>query len=143
MVQIVGTHLTNTAARGGGRLKRTLQAEELIGWVLHQGAGGDAGVEVIGGDFNDTPGSPTIGALLSKGARDAWTGAEPGLTGLRGSVTDADNAADERIDYIFLLGAGAAVQRAEPFLDHPFPRAGGGVLWASDHIGVMAWLKLR
>jgi len=37
----------------------------------------------------------------------------------------------------------AVVQWARPFLDMPFPRQGGDVLWASDHIGALASIGLR
>ena len=146
-VTIIGTHLTNTGARAGGRLKRTLQAEELAAWAV--GGAAATTVVIIGGDFNDDPGSPTIRALAAARARDAWAFAAQGgqemgrgLTGLSRTVTDADDAADERIDYIFLLGNRASVAWARPFLDHPFARSGGGVLWASDHVGVTAGVQI-
>jgi endonuclease/exonuclease/phosphatase family metal-dependent hydrolase len=140
---VIGTHLTNTDARRRGTLVRTLQARELAAWA------GGASLTIIGGDFNSPPGSPPIRALLDAGAQDVWeaaaaagSAAGPGLTALGGTVIDPKDGADERIDYLFLLGTGAVVESARPFLDRPFPRAGGGVLWASDHIGVLARFRL-
>ena len=66
-----------------------------------------------------------------------------GLTALTGTVTDPADRAEERIDYIFVLGPGMDVTGARAFLDRPFPREGGGVLWASDHVGVLAGVRVR
>jgi endonuclease/exonuclease/phosphatase family metal-dependent hydrolase len=141
---VIGTHLTNTEARRRGALVRTLQAQELATW-----AGGAAAHTIIGGDFNAAPGSLPILALIGVGVRDAWVSAAGksaaglGRTGLNGTVTDPNDSADERIDYIFLLGDGAEVETVEPFLDRPSPREAGGVLWASDHVGVLARIRVR
>lgn len=140
-IEIVGTHLTNTAARQTGKLKRTTQAEELVAW-LRSGPRDEPALRAVGGDFNATPASDTIRAMLASGARDAWSEG-PGFTALSGSLTDPNAAADARIDYLFVQGDRAEVQSARPFLDRPFPRQGGGVLWASDHIGVLASIRLR
>jgi endonuclease/exonuclease/phosphatase family metal-dependent hydrolase len=140
-VEIVGTHLTNTEARRKGRLKRTLQAEELAAWFRSEQED-EPVLRVIGGDFNDTPGSDTVRSMLASGARDAWSEG-PGFTALSGSLTDPNAAADARIDYLFVHGRAASVERARPFLGMPFPRQGDGALWASDHIGVQASIRLR
>jgi endonuclease/exonuclease/phosphatase family metal-dependent hydrolase len=148
---IVSTHLTNTEARRGRALKRTLQARELAGWL---GTSGGPGLSIIGGDFNDIPDSSTVRAMLDSGAVDAWVSVRKGgaagaanegagPTGLSGTVTDPTDVADDRIDYIFVKSGTAVVTRAAPFLDHPFARDGGGVLWASDHIGVLARIEPR
>ncbi len=140
---VIGTHLTNTDARRRRTLVRTLQARQLAAWT------GRTGLTIIGGDFNSTPGTPPILAMIEAGAGDAWAGAVAGgsaaglgLTALNGTVTDPKDAAEERIDYLFLFGPGAVVESARPFLDHWFPRNGGGVLWASDHIGVLARVRV-
>jgi endonuclease/exonuclease/phosphatase family metal-dependent hydrolase len=140
-IEVVGTHLTNTEARRKGRLKRTMQAKELAAWLLsvHED---EPMLRVIGGDFNDTPGSDTVQAMLASGARDVWSEG-PGFTAVSGSLTDPHAVADARIDYLFVHGRAAFVEWARSFLGMPLPRQGGGVLWSSDHIGVLASIGLR
>lgn len=142
---VIATHLTNTDARRPGGLVRTLQARELADWVRTTD-----GPVIIGGDFNSAPGSEPILAMILAGARDARASAEDagtasgsGLTGLTGTVTDPGDRAEERIDYIFLSGPGMDVDGVEPFLDRPSARKAGGVLWASDHVGVLARIHVR
>jgi len=142
---VIATHLTNTEARRHGRLVRTLQARELSAWARAAGL-----PVIIGGDFNSAPDSEPILAMTAAGARDAWAEAAavgaatgPGLTALAGTVTDPADRAEERIDYIFLLWPGVDVTGARPFLDRPFAREAGGVLWASDHVGVLAGIRVR
>lgn len=137
-VEIVGTHLTNTEARGGGRLKRSLQAEELVSWLR---GFGPAEAIIVGGDFNDGPDSATVRTILDAGGHDAWDvpGTQgPGFTALDGTVRDADDRADQRIDYLFVFGDRVAIRGAVPFLDRPGRGIDGRPLWASDHVGVMA-----
>jgi endonuclease/exonuclease/phosphatase family metal-dependent hydrolase len=140
-IEVVGTHLTNTEARRKGRLKRTMQAKELAAWLLsvHED---EPMLRVIGGDFNDTPGSDTVQAMLASGARDVWSEG-PGFTAVSGSLTDPHAVADARIDYLFVHGRAAFVEWARSFLGMPLPQQGGGVLWSSDHIGVLASIGLR
>jgi endonuclease/exonuclease/phosphatase family metal-dependent hydrolase len=123
-IEVVSTHLTNTGARRGGRLVRELQAEELARWLGKTKAAGQVGL-VVGGDFNDTPGSRTVREILASGARDAWV--EAGAA-----------AAPRRIDYIFVGGPSLRAESAAAFLGKPRPRSTGGVLRASDHVGVLA-----
>ncbi len=145
VLEVVGTHLTNTGARCGGRLRRTMQAGELAALLAGTG-GGPAVVRVVGGDFNDLPGSDTIRALTSAGLRDSWleAGQEgPGFTSLDGHLRDPGATAHARIDYIFVGGPGARVKDARPFLGAPGQGADGAALWASDHVGVAAVILLR
>lgn len=142
---VIATHLTNTDARRHGELVRTLQARELSGWAREEES-----PVIIGGDFNSAPGSPPILAMTAAGGRDAWalaaaagSASGPGLTSLTGSVTDPADRAEERIDYIFVLGQRLTVAGARQFLDRPSPRSTGGVLWASDHVGVLAEIQGR
>ena len=76
-IEIVSTHLTNTAARCQGKLVRTMQARELALW-LEAGRSSEGAAQVVGGDFNDTPGSDTVRALAGSGFRDAWVEAGQG-----------------------------------------------------------------
>jgi endonuclease/exonuclease/phosphatase family metal-dependent hydrolase len=141
-VSVVGTHLTNTDARRGADLVRTLQARELAAWM---GAGPPARAVVLGGDFNSVPGSPTIAALLAAGGLDLWAafGAGDGRTGLNGTVRDPSDRAVERIDYLFTFGVPEdARATVTSFLPGPGTNSGGSALWASDHIGVRAVIDL-
>lgn len=141
-VDVVSTHLTNTDARCRGVLVRTFQARELVRW-LDPGAAAQTAALVVGGDFNDVPGSATIHALTDAGLRDAWVEAGalgPGLTSIGGALRDPFARAVQRIDYIFVRGA--SVQAARLFLDSPGCGADGGTLWASDHLGVCAVIGL-
>ncbi len=144
-LEIVGTHLTNTGARCGGRLRRALQAAELAS-CLAEGMADPSAIRVIGGDFNDVPGSDTIRALTEAGLRDAWVESRqggPGLTSLEGHLRDTRASPGARIDYLFVGGARASVREARLFLDGPGLGGDGGALWASDHIGVSAVIRLR
>jgi endonuclease/exonuclease/phosphatase family metal-dependent hydrolase len=118
-----------------------MQAEELAAWLLSVQED-EPMLRVIGGDFNDTPGSDTVQAMLASGARDVWREGT-GFTALSGSLTDPHAVADARIDYLFVHARAASAEWARPFLGMPLPRKGGGVLWASDHIGVLASIRLR
>jgi endonuclease/exonuclease/phosphatase family metal-dependent hydrolase len=141
-LDVVSTHLTNTRARCRGALVRTLQARELVRW-LETGAAAAPAALVVGGDFNDVPGSDTIRALTEAGLGDAWAEAgqgAAGLTSLAGPIRDSSARAMQRIDYLFVRSV--AVEGAQPFLDSPGRGADGGALWASDHSGVAAAIRL-
>jgi endonuclease/exonuclease/phosphatase family metal-dependent hydrolase len=140
-ITVVGTHLTNTEARRGATRVRTLQARELAAWIT---AGPPAWAVVLGGDFNDVPGSPTIGAILTAGGIDLWAafGMGDGLTGLNGTVRDPSDNADERIDYLFTFGRANAPAVVSSFLPGPGIDSKGTILWTADHIGVRAVIDL-
>ncbi len=144
-VAVVGTHLTNTEARMADGLVRTRQARELIAWIAGEAPGSLA---IVGGDFNDVPGSATIQAMRAAGARDAWAEAAgqaralgSGLTALNGTVRDPEDFPEDRIDYIFLFGGTLEVQNAAAFLSAPLRDSAGRALWASDHVGVRVELS--
>jgi endonuclease/exonuclease/phosphatase family metal-dependent hydrolase len=149
-VAVIGTHLTNTEARIAGQLTRALQAQELVRWIEADSGGTNEMLSILGGDFNDSPGSSTIRQILATGARDAWSeaasaarGAGEGRTGLNGNVRDPGDIAEERIDFLFVFGANVTVESASLFLDAVSLDSSGLPLWASDHIGVRAELALR
>jgi endonuclease/exonuclease/phosphatase family metal-dependent hydrolase len=73
-IEVVSTHLTNTGARRKGRLVRELQAEELARWLAKMEAAGQDEC-IVGGDFNDSPDSHTVQAMLAAGARDGRSSA--------------------------------------------------------------------
>ena len=114
------------------------------------------GPAILAGDFNAVPDDPSILALQDAGFVDALAAAgdatctvagDPGCTSSTRPLSgNAGNGARRRIDYIWLLPAAkreVAVERAALFLNEPVNLADGGLLWASDHIGVQALLRLE
>ena len=114
------------------------------------------GPAILAGDFNAEPDDPSILALQDAGFVDALAAAgdatcavagDPGCTSSTRPLSgNAENGTRRRIDYIWLLpGAkrAVAVERAALFLNEPVNLADGGWLWASDHIGVQALLRLE
>lgn len=134
-VRFVTTHL-ELAGTPEAAAVQLAQAQEL--------ADGPAAVEgpvVAVGDFNATPGSRTYQALIDAGFTDAWPADEPGPTCChRFPLDDPDDRLRRRIDLVLLRGGVEPVHadrvghRPEDFRD--------GV-WASDHAGVVAELRLR
>ena len=135
------THLTNS----GDATKNAAQAQALADWIASRPRELPA---VLMGDFNAEEGSATID-LLTERFVDVFRAFDPGGPGhtcCQDAVTDAQPAEErKRIDYLFLVPAEAfAGQAAEArvFLDEPFELADGSALWASDHFGVVAALRL-
>jgi endonuclease/exonuclease/phosphatase family metal-dependent hydrolase len=95
------------------------------------------------GDFNAVESDPAIQVLTDQNAfLDAFRLANPTAPGFTdGQELDAPRATvEERIDYVFLvpgLAAPGRVVSSRVVLDRPRHRD-GGVLWASDHYGVLA-----
>ena len=113
------------------------------------------GPTILTGDFNAEPDDPSIQAMRDAGFVDALTAGggatsavagDPGCTSSTRPLSDnAENRALRRIDYIWLLPGAkreVTVERAALFLNEPGELADGGLLWASDHIGVQALLRL-
>jgi endonuclease/exonuclease/phosphatase family metal-dependent hydrolase len=120
-------------------------------WIAGRG-----GHVVLLGDFNDTPDSSSVRFLtgrqslhdLSVAYQDAWTAQHPAEAGHTFSPTNPLVVAGEmplergrRIDYIMVRsgshGPTLDVAGCRLVLDEPI----GGV-WASDHFGVLAELRL-
>ncbi len=116
----------------------------------------ETGPAILAGDFNAEPDDPSMLALRDAGFVDALAAAgdatcavagDPGCTSSTRPLSDnAENRARRRIDYIWLLPGtkrDVTVERAALFLNEHLKPADGGLLWASDHIGVRALLRLE
>jgi len=143
-IDLFSTHLTNLEDVEGEDLVRTLQARELAEEII-PGRGNSHPV-IVGGDFNDPPGSDTILEMTGAGAVDMFAEARPGEDGFTSfadpfDLTDPLAETVERIDYLFMLDPGGTVSDSILFLDQARdidPGPGESWLWASDHVGVRA-----
>jgi endonuclease/exonuclease/phosphatase family metal-dependent hydrolase len=99
---------------------------------------------IVGGDFNAEEGSQEIRLLTEvKGWIDSFRHLNSEAAGYTWgqALTSAVATAGSRIDFLFSVPAGT--ERWEPchsrlILDRSFPEARDGVLWASDHYGVLS-----
>jgi endonuclease/exonuclease/phosphatase family metal-dependent hydrolase len=99
---------------------------------------------IVGGDFNAEEGSHEIRLLTEvKGWIDSFRHLNSEAAGYTWgqALTSAAATAGSRIDFLFSVPA--REERWEPchsrlILDRSFPEARGGVLWASDHYGVLS-----
>ncbi len=140
------SHLTDRPECIDGVAVRTMQARELAGWAA---AGSGAETVILAGDFNDLPDSETIAGLKRAGFIDLHEafGRGPGYTNDR---NDIDLNAEipthnQRIDYLMMRqasGEAAEVTEVGLFADRPHREGDGTWLWRSDHIGVVATLRL-
>lgn len=147
-VSFVTTHFHWSPTRQGSECRRR-QAEQLLAWL----GGGDErdGRVVLVGDFNAVPGGATV-ALLKQRFRSAFEvahGSEPEWTHPTPlyRAVDAEKAFGVpvldphgvAIDYVF-VGAGIGVERCELAWDRP--SAGEPYLYPSDHLGLVADLRV-
>lgn len=103
---------------------------------------------VFAGDLNSLPGEPAVLALEEAGFVDLAESAGLVCEGLGDAGCTADTIplgqpgrrADERIDYIWQRGGEPENASVAMFLDQPF-ELGDGVLWGSDHIGLLATIR--
>jgi endonuclease/exonuclease/phosphatase family metal-dependent hydrolase len=111
-----------------------------------------AAIQIVSGDLNATPGSPTVTLLADAGFADGWlasglaecdptTGA--GCTGDRPRPENALDGLDvttgrytERIDYILIRPATRCDVVSKPMFAEPLETPIAGLYWASDHAGV-------
>jgi len=142
------THLTDRNEQSEGLAIRVMQARELLEWV--QRTSRPENPVLMGGDFNDVPGSDTIQALTANGFIDLHhaAGIGPGYTNDRNDLDiEGDEACpNQRIDYIFFRPGRQrrfAIKTVQLFLDRPSAEPGGRWLWASDHFGVLARLEVE
>jgi len=147
MLDFFVSHLTDRPECIDGAAVRTLQARELARWALEGSAPGTT--VVLAGDFNDAPGSETIANLKRAGFVDLHEafGSGPGFTNDRDDIDlSAERAThNQRIDYLMVRPAGGRaleVVEVGPFADRPHRQSDGTWLWPSDHIGVIATLRL-
>ncbi len=141
------SHLTDRPECIDGVAVRTMQARELAEWAL-RGSAPETTV-ALAGDFNDVPGSETIAHLKRAGFVDLHEafGSGPGYTNDRDDIdlSAARATHNQRIDYLMLRpanGCAPAVVEAGPFAERPQRQSDGTWLWPSDHIGVIATLRL-
>jgi endonuclease/exonuclease/phosphatase family metal-dependent hydrolase len=126
---------------------RTIQACELAQWAA-AGSGSETTV-ILAGDFNDVPGSATIASFKHAGFIDLHEAFGSGL-GYTNDRDDIDVGAErathnQRIDYLMMRpasGRAPEVVEVGPFAGRPHRESDGTWLWPSDHIGVMAILRL-
>ncbi|MGH8013192.1 MAG: endonuclease/exonuclease/phosphatase family protein [Candidatus Binataceae bacterium] len=142
------THLTDRGERSdNGASIRCLQARELAAWINQRS--GDEVTAVVAGDFNDLPESEAVMAMSHAGFVDVYAvaGKPPGYTN---DSYDLDlesprGSHNQRIDFIFARpphGGGLNVSEARLFIDEPHREPENKWLWPSDHIGVVATLRL-
>lgn len=126
---------------------RAAQAAEIAG-VL-----GTAPRAVVMGDLNDEPGSLLYDVLVDDAELlDVWAELRPGAKGFTAphpyTLDDRVPQFDRRIDHIMVRGIPTPSGRLQGsitlFGDHPSERVAGsdGVIWPSDHAGVIASLLI-
>ena len=104
---------------------------------------------MLAGDFNDVAGSETIACFKRAGFIDLHEafGSGPGYTNDRDDIDlNAERAThNQRIDYLMMRPP----ERRDPdvpevrlFAERPHRESDGTWLWPSDHIGVIATLRL-
>lgn len=100
------------------------------------------------GDFNADESAPAITFLTGPiGLVDVFRRANPDTPGLTvwQRIDAPAPTVFRRVDYVFLLDGIAVtgrVRSSRVVLDTPQPRPSGGVLWPSDHYGVVAEVDL-
>ncbi|MCH8902088.1 MAG: endonuclease/exonuclease/phosphatase family protein [Chloroflexi bacterium] len=129
------------------------EIERVLAFIEETRSG--TGPVILAGDFNATPDDPAIQALLAAGFVDVLVAGgdatcegvgDPGCTS--GTPPLGDNPeilTSRRIDYIFILPGtefSLDARQASLFLNAPATLDDGGLLWASDHIGVQTLLEL-
>ena len=139
-----------------GTLSNECNAIEVIAALDAQREG--AVLQVVSGDLNARPGSPTLTKLETAGFVDAWLAAgEPecdeannrGCTGGRDRPENAldgldvaDGRYSSRIDYVLARPASGCTLEAaaEPFVTEPLGEPFRGLYWPTDHGGLLAEL---
>jgi endonuclease/exonuclease/phosphatase family metal-dependent hydrolase len=154
LIDVYNVHLEGTGAViEQDEAETTAEIENVIAFIEETRSG--TGPVILAGDFNAEPGDPSIQRLIEAGFIDVIAEAgdpqcdapgDPGCTNSTIPLGDnPDNMADQRIDYVFVLPGeevGVQVREARLFLNEPVDLGGGRLLWASDHIGVLARLEL-
>lgn len=133
---VYGTHLHHT--REGGAI-RAEQVADLLAFVDSTRSGGAL---VLAGDFNCEPGSPELAPVEAR-FRNAFEAVHPGVSGAAAATMNpALGAAPVAIDHVFVPHEGKV--RLEPVEARIlFRDAGPDSVWASDHFGVLARLRVR
>lgn len=103
---------------------------------------------VVMGDFNTAEDAPALGAFLDYGFVDLFRAANPGTPGptVWQRIHEPVSTVLRRVDYVLLRpggGLAADVVTSRIVLNTPGRHADGGVLWPSDHYGVLAEVRFR
>jgi endonuclease/exonuclease/phosphatase family metal-dependent hydrolase len=142
------THLTDcTEQGGGGETVRLGQALELRRWIDATSSPDVA--TIVAGDFNALPESEPVLAFTRIGFIDIWAAAG-NVGGYTNDSEDIDLEScaashNQRVDYLFCRpprGQELILSEVRLFLDNAHREPDGRYLWPSDHIGVMARLRL-
>jgi endonuclease/exonuclease/phosphatase family metal-dependent hydrolase len=132
---VLSVHLT--AASGAGRLGQIEALTRVVAATPH------AHPVIVGGDFNAEEHSHEIRGLTEiAGWIDSFRHLNPDASGHTWgqSLAAAAATAGRRIDFLFSAPAGGEhwdPRHSRLVLDRAFPELRDGVLWASDHYGVL------
>ena len=107
-----------------------------------------AGPVVVMGDLNTAEDTPALAAFLERGFVDLYRAANPDTRGATvwQRIRQAAPTVFRRVDYVLLrVGDGRPpdVTASRVVLNTPGRSKDGGVLWPSDHYGVLAEVRLR
>jgi endonuclease/exonuclease/phosphatase family metal-dependent hydrolase len=102
---------------------------------------------VLMGDLNTGETAPALGAFRDQGFVDAFRATNPDAVGptVWQRIDARSPTVTRRVDYVFLrAGDGVAVRpvSSRVVLNTPRTDANGGVLWPSDHYGVLVEMDL-
>lgn len=133
LIAVFNTHLAYHSSSGPLRVRQASAVTDIITQVLrdvdHDGV-------LLCGDFNDTPESPAVTHLVSKGGFDnPWAGlaASRHSYSSRNPYIQADPGADQWLDYV--LTRGLSLSQARLLDDWPTPPV-------SDHFPVVLQVRL-
>jgi len=135
MLDFVSVHLHSNPH---DREARQEQVMKLVGWLNEIGR---APLQVVAGDFNETPDGPAIQTMKQTycSAYERMHGREPLATFPTVLAHRADGWAG-CLDYIFLSSAVRQIHSAAIFCDKP--AEDDDTLYPSDHVGVIATLEV-
>ncbi|MBI3184301.1 MAG: endonuclease/exonuclease/phosphatase family protein [Myxococcales bacterium] len=121
--------------------KANQEMSDVLAFVNTQSAPG--GLALLGGDLNSPESAPVYQLLRSAGFVDLGAAAglvcsandNRGCTNETFPLAQAGNRTSQKLDYLWVRGTAAS--SCASIFEQPF-QLPGGVLWASDHIGVSA-----
>ena len=144
-VDLYNVHIEGTDE--GDPAPAVTEIENVLDFV--ENTSGQDRMVVLAGDFNSEEDSPVFEVLEQAGFVDLGA-----ASGLECTVTDRTGCTantiplgeqgirtDERIDYVLLRSKRPVEFQCAPLFNEPFPLGEGGVLWASDHIGLNCTLR--
>ncbi|HXH83808.1 MAG TPA: endonuclease/exonuclease/phosphatase family protein [Candidatus Tectomicrobia bacterium] len=103
---------------------------------------------LVMGDLNSTESTRAIADLIERGFVDAFRAANPDAPGhtVWQRIEAPQPTVARRVDYVFVVRGDAVAPRVRAsrvVLDRPRAQADGGVLWPSDHHGVLADIEFE